>query len=212
LSTKLSSLGLILLLVGAICLGIGVFNLRNVSAVLLEREDSVWFHAANLTRGVTYVVDIQSSDDWGKPWASGDFTKAMPVNVTITSPGGGVTSLQVFYYSEPPTSPYYEVGIPPAMVAVNYGNFDSVGLTADTSAVNIRFMARQDGLYNVSVLQASLWSQVAPDYILFSKEVSPNGATYSILATVGGVMCAVGGVTYLVSLFGTRGSRRKSRK
>jgi hypothetical protein len=212
LPSKLSIFGLILLLLGAIFLGVGEFNLRNVNSVEVEHEDTVWSHAANLTHGITYGVDISASDDWGKPFGKGDFTKAMPVNVTITSPRGDVTSLQVFYYGEASTSPFYQVGIPPAIVAVKYENVDSAGLLVDTSSYHMRFMARQDGPYNVTVLQEGLWSKEPPDYILFSKEVTPNSGIYYLLSAAGGVMCALGGVTYLVTLFRSRNSSHKSRK
>lgn len=200
------------MLLGVICLAIGEVNLRNVNAVKLEREDTVWFHAASLARGTTYGVDISPSQDWGRLFGNGFFTKAMPVNVTLTSPEGDTTSLQIFCYGEPSTSPYYQSGLGPAIVAVKYENVDSVGLTVDESSVNIRFTARQDGYYNVTVLEEGLWSKEPPDYILFSKEVIPNGETYSFLAAVGGVVCAFGGVTYIVSLFRSRNSRRRSRK
>jgi len=212
LPSKLSIFGLILLLIGVICLAIGEISLRNENAVELGRMDSVWYYAANLTRGNTYGVDVSAGDGWSTPFGSGDFTRAMPVNVTITSPGGGVTSLQAFYWGEPSTSPYYRVGTPAAIVAVVYRNVDTVGLSVDSNSPHIRFMAKQDGLFNVTVLRDGLWSQEPPDYILFSEEVIPNREAYSLLAAVGGIVCAFGGVTCIISLFKSQNSKRRSRK
>ena len=210
--SKLLSFGLILLLIGVICLGIGESNLRNVNSVEVEHEDTVWSHAANLTYGITYGVDISASDDWSKLWGDGTFTQAMPANVTITSPGGDVTSLKVFYYGERSSTPYYPEGIPATIVAVQYENVDTASLLVDSSSVGIRFMAKQDGPYNVTVLQEGLWSKEPPDYILFFKEVTPNSETYNLLSAAGGVTCVLGGVTCLVTLFKGRNTRRRSRK
>jgi hypothetical protein len=206
---KLPYFGLILLLIGGICLAVGEINLKNMNIIEVSHEDTVWSYTVNLTRGITYGVDISASDDWGKPFGSGDFSNPMPVNVTIASPGGDLTSLQAFFYGLASTSPYYEVGTPPAIVAVSYQNVDSVGLEADSLSGYIRFMAKQNGLYNVTVLQEGLWSKEPPDYILFSEEVVPNKEFYSLLATSGGALCAVGGVTFIVSLFRSRNTKHK---
>ena len=207
---KLSSFGLILLLVGVVCLVVGEFKLGNVNVVTVEQKDSVWSLAVNLTHGNTYGIDIQSSDDWGKPFGRGDFTEPMPVNVTIASPRGDVTSLQAFFYGLPSTSPYYQVGTPPAIVEVKYQNVDSAGLSLDYSTAHIRFIPKQDGPYNVTVLQDGFWSEEPPDYILFLKEVTPDKEIYSLVAGVGGVACTIGGVIFIANLFKGRNVKRRS--
>ena len=209
LPSKLSYLGLTLLLTGVVCLAVGEVNLRNVQTVQIGTQDSVWSYAYNLTNGRTYGVDIASSDDWGKPFGSGQFTKEQPVNVTITSPGGGLTTLQAFYYGLPSSSPYYKVGTPPTILYVTYQRVDDMGLTVDASSSQIRFTAKQSGSYNVSVLQQGLWSKEPPDYIMFYEEFAPNGETYTLLASGGGLLGTLGGVTFVVSLFRSRGVKRK---
>ena len=209
--SKLSYIGLTLLLIGLVCIAIGEVNLRNVNIVQVGREDDVWSYAVNLTRGTTYGIDISASDSWGELWGNGSFTQAMPVNLTIESPSGDLTRLQAFFYSEAPTSSYYKVGTPPAIVAVNYQNVDSLGLTVDSLSGGIRFMAKLDGPYNVAILQnvGDWWRNAVPDYILFSKEVVPDGEFYSLLAACGGVLCAVGGVAFMVSLFRSGNTKHK---
>jgi len=200
---------LILLLVGVVCIAVGEASLRNVNTVVVGQEDTVWSYAVNLTRGSKYGVDISSSDDWGKPFGSSDFTEPMPVNVTITSPLGGITSLKVFYYGEPSTSPYYKVGSPASIVAVAYQNVDSVGLAVDDFAYLIRFTAKDNGPYNVTVLSEGHWSKEPPDYILFFEIVTPNKEVYTLLATGGGVISTVGGVTFVTSLLKNRSKKRR---
>jgi len=209
LPSKLSYLGLTLLLTGVVCLAFGEVNLRNVQAVQIGIQDSVWSYAYNLTDGRTYGVDIASSDDWGKPFGSGQFTVEQPVNVTITSPGGGLTTLQAFFYGLPSSSPYYKVGTPPTILYVTYQKVDDMGLTVDASSSQIRFTAKQSGPYNVSVLQQGLWSKEPPDYIMFYEELAPNKETYTLLASGGGLVGTLGGVTFIVSLFRSRGVKRK---
>jgi hypothetical protein len=212
LPNKLSVFGLILLLAGAVCLAVGEYRLGDVNAVPIEQQYSVWSLAVNLTQRTTwYGIDIQSSDDWGKPFGRGDFTKPMPVNVTIASPAGDVTRLQLFLYGERSTSPYYQLGAPPTIVEVKYQNV-SAGLAVDYSTPHIRFTPKQDGPYNVTVLKDGFWSAEPPDYILFLKEVTPDRETYSLLATGGGVVCTLGGIIFIVSLFKNRNGKRKNRK
>lgn len=210
--SKLSIFGFILLFAGAICLAVGEYKLADVNVVPVEQQDSVWSLAVNLTHGNAYGIDIQSSDDWGVPFGRGDFTEAMPVNVTIASPGGDTTRLQAFFYGLSTTSPYYHSGTPPVIIEVKYQNVDSVGLAVDYSSPHIRFMSKQDGPYNVTILQDGLWSKVPPDYILFLKEVTPDKETYSVLAAGGGVVCTLGGVILIASLFKGRNVKRRSRK
>jgi hypothetical protein len=212
LPSKLAIFGLILLLAGAICLAAGEYKLADINVVPVEQQDSVWSLTVNLTQGTTYGIDIQSSDDWGKPFGRGDFTQPMPVNVTIVSPGGDVTRLQAFFYGLASTSPYYQAGSPPAIVDIKYQNVDSVSLAVDYSTPHIRFTPKQDGPYNVTVLQDGFWSKEPPDYIVFLKEVTPERQTYSLLATFGGVVCTAGGVIFIVSLFKGQNAKRKSRK
>jgi len=211
LLNKLSGFGLILLLAGAICLVVGWDNLSNVNVVQVDRAESVWSGTVNLAHGTTCGIDIQGSDDWGKPFASGDFTEAMPVNITITSPQGGITYLEAYFYGIDPDSPYLTVS--PVIVDVKYQNAtDRAGLAVDYSTPHIRFMAKQDGYYNATVQQKGMWSTEPPDYIAFLEEVTPNREIYSLVAMAGGVFCAVGGIVFIVGVFRNRNVKHKSRK
>lgn len=189
---------------------IGEVNLGNVKSVEVGLQDTVWYYAENLTSGRTYRIDIVSSDDWGKPFGSGDFTTAQPVNVTITSPTGDVTALQAFYLGLQTSNPLYKLGTPPAVVDVRYQNVDDAAMRVEIPSSEIRFLARQTGLYNVSVLQAGLWSTQPPDRIIYYEEVAPNREAYSLLALGGGVFGTVGGATSVASVFRNRSPKHKA--
>jgi hypothetical protein len=211
LLSKLAYLGLAILLIGLVCFAVGEFYLANVKTVTISTQYSVWSSACNLTSGTTYGVDIESSQDWGTPFSNGAFTSPQPVNVTITSPEGGVTRLQAWYLGGQAAG-YYKQGIPPTIVAVDYLNVDDAGLTADYGSSQIRFTVKQSGPYNVSILHSSidgLWSTHPPDYIMFFKLVAPNSETYSLLASSGGVVGTVGGITFIVGFFRSRNTKRR---
>jgi len=212
LPSKLSYFGLILLLIGVVCLVVGEVNLANVKQVEVGTQQySVWSYALNLTRGKTYRVDI-SGNDWGVAFASGGYTSPQPLNVTITSPGGGITSLQAFYWSEPSGSPYYHAGTPPTIVEVTYQNVDDASLTVDSSSSEIVFTVKQSGPYTVGVPQNGgrfYTSKEPPDYIAFYEYVIANRETYSFLASGGGGAGTLGGVALIVGLFRGRGGKRK---
>ena len=135
----------------------------------------------------------------------------MPVNITITSPQGGITYLEAYFYGIDPDSPYLTVS--PVIVDVKYQNAtDRAGLAVDYSTPHIRFMAKQDGYYNATVQQKGMWSTEPPDYIAFLEEVTPNREIYSLVAMAGGVFCAVGGIVFIVGVFRNRNVKHKSRK
>ncbi len=210
--SKLSYFGLILLLIGVVCLVVGEVNLGNVKQVEVGTQQYlVWRYALNLTRGETYRVDI-SGGNWGETFARGGYTSPQPLNVTITSPGGGITSLQAFYWSEPSGSPYYRAGTPPTIVDVTYQNVDDASLTVDSSSSEIVFTVKQGGSYTVGVPQNSgrfYTSKEPPDYIAFYEYVIANREIYSLLASGGGVAGTLGGVALIVGLFTGRGVKRK---
>ena len=204
--------GLTLLLVGVVCLIVAEINLANVKNVQIGQQYSVWSYSCNLTGGGTYGVQIQSSQDWGVPFASGEFSYPQPVNVTITSPDGGVTHLQAFFWGQG-ASGYYKEGTPPTIQYVTYQNVDDASLTVDSASSKIRFTVKQSGPYTVTVLQDGLWSTHPPSYILFFEAVASSGETYSLLASGGGVVSILGGVTFVVGLFTSADKKhRRTRK
>ena len=208
--SKLTYVGLILLLIGVVFLVVGEVNLGNVKSVEVGLQDTVWNYAQNLTSGRTYWIDIRSSDDWGKLFGDGTFTSAMPVNVTITSPTGSVTALQAYYLGLETTNPLYKLGTPPTVVDVVYQNVDEAAMRVEVPSSEIRFIARQSGLYNVSVIQDGFWSKYPPDQIIYYEEVAPNRDAYSILAFGGGVLGTLGGATSVASLFRNPGPKHKA--
>lgn len=197
-----------LLLIGGACIAIGEFNLSRATLVENARSgDKVWYYGFNLTTGKTYRLRIESSQKWGALWGNGTFDTALPVNVTITSPGGDATSLQAFFFGLAASNPLYREGTPPTIIEVRYQNVDYASLSVDQSFALIRFSVKQDGLYVARVLQEGLWTTDPPQRFIILEEFVANRDTYSLLAFGGGVLGAVGGVALVVGIF-----RRKKLK
>jgi hypothetical protein len=205
-------MGLFLLVIGLICLVFGEVKLSNVKLTSIGQSDyEVWDFACNLTRGRTYMLYIESNDEWGVAFTQGAFDRPMPVNVTISSPEGGVTKLQAFFYGEASTNPLYKQGTPPAIVQVNYLNVDDVGLRPDTSSMQIRFNVEQSGSYAARVLREGLWSDTPPDFFIFYEESVQNGEIYSFTVAVGGVISIIGGVMLVVGIFRKEGTAHRKK-
>jgi hypothetical protein len=209
---KLSYFGLTLLLLGVVCVGVGAVNLQNVKSVDVgnnRTDPSAWDFACNLTRGNTYWVYIEANAAWGVPFDNGAFNKAQPVNVTITSPGGTVTSLEAFFFSLSSSNPDYHQGTPPAIVDVAFENADYSSLSVDTTSGKIRFSVMESGTYIARVLNEGWVINAPPDFFVFYQETSSNSETYTLLASGGGVLGIFGGVTLVVSVFRKEGARHK---
>jgi hypothetical protein len=207
----LSYVGLALLLLGIVFVVVAEVNLQNVKSIVApdgKSDDLVWYYACNLTSGNTYWIYIESNAAWGAAFTSGGFTTPQPVNVTIASPGGGVTSLLAFFYSVSPSSPYYREGTPPAIVEVTYENVDSSSLSVDVNSAEIRFSVEESGMYTVRVLDEG-WIDTPPDFFVFYEDVPSASQTYTLLASGGGVLSIFGGVTVVVSVFRKKGAKRK---
>ena len=207
---KLAYFGLIVLLLGIVCVTVGAVNLQNVTSVDVgdnKIPGLTWYYTCNLTSGDSYWLYIEANTVWGEAFQDGAFTSPQPVNVTITSPGGGVTSLQAYFYSESSSSSYYREGTPPAIVGVTYESVDN-SLSVDPNSNKISFSVKDSGTYNVSVLDMG-WIDTPPDFFVFYKVVSPNSGNYTLLASSGGVLGIFGGVILVVSMFGKEGVRHK---
>jgi len=181
-------------LIGVVCLIVGSVNLRNLTFLSVDVSSGEWELVGNLIGGRTYVLYIESSDEWGEPFKNGDFVEAQPVNVTITSPNGGVTKLQAFFYGLPSSSPYYKEGTPPAIVDVTYQLVDNSSLQVDAPSSRIRFNAKRDGNYTARVLEEGLWAKSPPNDMIFYEEVIPNKDLYTLLVLGGGLSAVGGGV------------------
>jgi len=203
LMRKLSYFALIVLLLGIICIIVGAVNLANVKSVEVadnKNQPSEWYFAANLTRGNSYWVYIEANAVWGEPFNNGAFTTPQPVDVTITSPGGGITSLQAYFYGLSTSNPDYREGTPPAIVEVTYENVDSSSLSVIGTSGTISFSVEESGIYTVRVLNED-WISTPPDFFVFYKDVSSNSGTYTLLASAGGVLSVFGGITFVMSIF-----------
>ena len=212
LMRKLLYFGLILLLLGIACVVVAEANLQNVRSVDVgdnKIPGLAWYFACNLTSGNTYWVYIESNAAWGVPFSDGSFNSSQPVSVTITSPGGGVTSLEAFFYGISSSSPEYREGTPPAIVGVTYENVDSSSLSVNMNSATILFSVEKSGTYNVSVLNDGWILNSPPDFFVFYEQVSSNNGTYTLLASAGGVLGIFGGVTVVVSVFRKGGAKHK---
>jgi hypothetical protein len=209
----LSYLGLGLFLVGTICLTVGAVNLSNVTLMSVTDSYGEWEIVGNLKSGTTYVLYIESGDEWGEPFASGAFNDPQPVNVTLTSPDGGETSFQAFFYGMPPTDPYYKEGTPPTIVAVDYQDIDTSSLDVDESSSRIHFTAKKDGNYTARVLEQTSWINTPPLYMIFYEEVALNKQAYTILVSSGGLLAVVGVVAFVLNAFAKgKTKHRKTRR
>ena len=203
-----------LFLIGATCLIVSEAFFRNVKFEEIARIEGSWDFQGNLTSGKTYILSIASSEEWGKLFNDGTFTEPQPVNITITSPeGGNVTILQAFFFGLPSTSSLYQEGTPPAIVNIEYQIVDDSSLQVTASSSQIRFTVRRTGLYVVRVLQQLLAARDPPLEMLFYEEVVLNKDGYIFLVLSGGLLCIVGGVMSIWSIFGKeKVKRRRMRK
>jgi hypothetical protein len=208
---KLTYFGLTLLLLAIVCIVIGAVNLAKVKSVDVgdnKNQPTTWYFACNLTSGNTYWVYIEANAAWGVPFNDGSFSTAQPVDVTITSPGNGTTSLLAYFYSISTSNPDYREGTPPAIVDVVYENVDSSSLSADLTSGTISFFVEKSGTYTVRVLDEG-WIDTPPDFFVFYEQVPLNSETYTLLASAGGVLGIFGGVTVVVSIFRKGGAKHK---
>jgi hypothetical protein len=205
LTSKLSYVALVIIVIGAACLVFAEVKLSDVSVTQLARSDeSVWYWTFNLTRGKTYRIDILASSQWGRDYYAGGYVDAQPVNVTITSMTGGITSLQAFFYSITPDNPYYPEGTPPTIIDVKWQNVDDTNIRAITSAMKITITLKESGPYTVRVLEQISWSEGPPNYFALIEVFTPDSDTYSLMAFGGGIAAMAGGVTYVASVFRKR--------
>jgi hypothetical protein len=73
----------------------------------------------------------------------------------------------------------------------------------------ISFSVKESGLYTARVLDEGWIINEPPDFFVFYEDVSLNKGTYTLLASVGGVLGIFGGVTVVVSIFRKGGTRHK---
>jgi len=210
LQRKLLYLGLSLFLIGIICLIVADVKFKEVKfTTVITSPPGSWEVTGNLTSKKTYVLDIESGDEWGELFKNGTLTSPQPVNVTITSPEGGVTKLQAFFYGLSTSSPYYQEGTPPIIVEVAYQTIDDSSLQVDGSTSQIRFTVKRDGAYIVQVLKEGLSSREPPNEMRFYEEVFLSKNVYDLLVLSGGLLCIVGGVISVWSIFRKESVRRK---
>jgi hypothetical protein len=89
-----------------------------------------------------------------------------------------------------------------------YENVDYNSLSVDLNSANIRFFVEESGTYTVRVLDEG-WIDTPPDFFIFYEDVSPNSGAYTLLASGGGVLCVLGGITVVAGIFRKEGPKRK---
>jgi len=193
--------GIIFLLTGLALLVAG--SMRNINKVIVNSEIDSWEVRGNLTNGDTYIMDVKSSYYWRDNYTSGGYATPQPVDVVITSPDEGETRLQAFFYARVPTSQYYQ-GTFPSLVHIEYETVDSDSIEVDESYPQIRFRARQDGIYTMRLVKETLnWTSTPPQEIeLYKEEVVDDSP---LMIPSGGVLCLVG---LLVSIYGKRTTKK----
>jgi hypothetical protein len=202
--------GLVLFLIGLVFVVLGFSVFGTTSLVPVSQSYDQWEVVGNLANGKTYEVYIESNENWSQPFTKGDFTEPMPINVTIVSPGGGLTILQAFIFSFAPTSPMYKEGTPPAVDHVVYQHIDNSSLSVDTSiSSKIRFSVKEAGNYTSRVVEQGLWSPTPPSYMIFYEEIIATRQAYTMTVSSGGLLSVIGVVTLLWSAFGKERTKRK---
>jgi len=210
---KLLYIGIILLITGIAFLIYCEMFLKQVNYV--PASDPVyspdsWILQANLTSDRTYLLYIESADEWGQLFQKGIFDKPQPVNISITSPDGGITKVQAMFYGLAEQTPLYPEGRPPQIVEVSYFEIDSSSLQPIFSSSNIIFKVKKGGTYTVTVLREGLASLDPPNQMMFYEETMINRKTYSTLVFCGGFLSVVGSSTSVWCIF--KGKRSKTGK
>lgn len=205
-------LGLVILLVGLVTIGVGDMGLKNIKLEPVARTEGSWEVAGHLSKDTTYVLRIESGDEWDKVFTKGDINVPQPVNVTIVSPDGGLTKLEAFFFGSPSTSPYIPQA-PTAIVEVKYIFVNSDSLKVDEESTLIRFTVRQEGTYKACVIEEELkWATGPPLEMIFFEEFAENKDFYIVIKLVGGVLCSGGVIFSIWSVVTTKKIRVKKGK
>jgi hypothetical protein len=211
-------LGLTVLLVGLILLGVG--SVRSVDLKEVTSSTKSWEVSGNLTSGPTYVMDIFSSTEWQKDYTGGGYTDAQPIQVVITSPGGGETDLLAFFYGMQAPSGTTALATVPKIVQVDYGSVDS-SLIVDRSYPQVRFSVRSGGNYTARIIHQvsqdvpegfTNWTVGPPREMVFEEEVIENPSFYTSLIQSSGVVCLCTGAAVSVWTAKAGKGRRVKRK
>jgi hypothetical protein len=180
-------------------------GLKNIKLEPVARTEGSWEVAGHLSKDTTYVLRIESGDEWDKVFTKGDINVPQPVNVTIVSPDGGLTKLQAFFFGSPSTSPFVPQA-PTAIVEVKYIFVNSGSLKVEEESTLIRFTVKQGGTYKARVIEEELkWATGPPLEMIFFEEFAENRDFYMFIRSVGGVLCSVG---VIVSIWGAVTTKR----
>lgn len=192
---------------GLVTIVVGDMGLKNIKLEVVARSENSWEVTGCLFKGTTYVLRIESGDEWDKMFTKGGLSVPQPVNVTIVSPEGSLTKLQAFFFGIPSTSPYVPQA-PTTIVEVKYVFIDSDSLKVEEESTLIRFTVKKEGTYTARVIEEELkWATGPPLEMIFFKEFVENGDFYMFIRLVGGVISSAG---FVVSIFGTA-TTKKSR-
>jgi hypothetical protein len=196
--------GIVFLLIGLAFLIVSS-QLRNIKQVPVERAFDSWEISVDLKGEVTYVLDIVSSNKWRDDYTDGLYETPQPIDAVITSPGGGETKLQVFFYARLSSSPYYKSTFP-VVVEVEYVSVDSHSLQIDEHYPRVRFTTKQRGNYTARLIEQTLnWTEGPPKEITLYIEVFENQNSYTFFLQSGGILCLSG---VAISVYGARATKK----
>jgi len=197
-------LGACLSIIALILMIIGSVKLKDVKLEVVGKSDfEVWQFSANLSRGKTYILEIEYGTEWGQAFTQMGTDSPQPVNVTIISPSGNGTKLEAFFTGEPSQNPYMPVTAL-AIAEVRYFKVDSDSLQVYEPSPRIRVTVKQEGNYTARVIEEELnWASGPPNQLLFYEEVPDS--SFLLLLQLGGPVFLVG---FVVSIWGFRTTKR----
>jgi len=189
--------GLVLLILGS--------SLQGIRQVPIESRSNSWEISADLEKEETYSLDIVSSEKWRDDYTGGAYETPQPSDLVVTSPNGGETKLQVFFYARLPSSQYYKSTLP-AVVDVEYVSVDSHSLNVDESSSHVRFTTKEGGNYTARIVEQTLnWTAGPPEELKLYKEIIESQALSVFFLPSGGILCMAGVVA---SIYGARATKR----
>jgi hypothetical protein len=192
-------------LTGLVVILIGDMGLNNIKLEAIARSENSWEVTGYLFNDKTYVLRIESGDEWDKMFTKGKFDVPQPVNVTIVSPSGNLTKLQAFFFGVPSTSPYVPQA-PTTVVEVEYFFIDSNSLKVEEESTLIRFTVKKEGTYTARVIEEELnWARGPPLEMIFFKEFVENGDFYMFIRLFGFVIGMVG---FSISIWGAATTKK----